>query len=77
MSMKGVKLYGVDIVSGGDTLELLACVDKGGARTELAHVFEHDAVVGGIESAIEVCVHDVDVFVIYFFVLHLSKLRER
>jgi hypothetical protein len=27
----------------------------------LAHVFEHDAVIGGIEIAFQVRVHDVDV----------------
>jgi hypothetical protein len=32
-------------------------------------VFEHDAVVGGIESAFEVRGHDVDVFDVYFCVL--------
>jgi hypothetical protein len=33
-------------------------------------VLEHDTVVGGIESAFEVHVHDVDVFVVSFCVLH-------
>jgi hypothetical protein len=61
---------GGDIVGGGDTIELFACVEKGGGHTELAHVFEHDAVVGGIESAFEVRVHDVYVFVAYFCDLH-------
>jgi hypothetical protein len=32
----------------------------------LTHVFEHDAVVRGIERAFEVRVHDVDVFVVEF-----------
>jgi hypothetical protein len=35
----------------------------------LTHVSEHDAVVGGIEGAFDVRVHDVDVFVVYFCVL--------
>jgi hypothetical protein len=35
----------------------------------LAHVFKHDAVVGGIEGAFEVRVHDVDVLVMSFGVL--------
>jgi hypothetical protein len=33
-------------------------------------VFDHDAVVGGVEGALEVCVHDVDVFVVEFRVFH-------
>jgi hypothetical protein len=33
-------------------------------------VFEHDVVVGGIESAFEVRALDVDVFVVYFCPLH-------
>jgi hypothetical protein len=59
-----------DVVGGRDTAELFASVDKCGGRTELAHVFEHDAVVGGIEGAFEVRLHDVDVFVVYFGVFH-------
>jgi hypothetical protein len=55
-----------DIIGGGDTVELFASVDKGGGHTELAHVFEHDAVVGGSEGACEVRVHDVDVCVMDF-----------
>jgi hypothetical protein len=47
------------VIAGGDSIELFACVDKGGGRTEMAHVFEHNAVVGGIESAFEIRVHDV------------------
>jgi hypothetical protein len=50
---------------------LFACVDKGGGHTELARVFEHYAVVGGIESAFEVRLHYVNVFVVLLFcVLH-------
>jgi hypothetical protein len=49
---------------------LFACIDKGGGHTELADLFEHNAVVGGIESAFEVRVHDVDVLVVEFGVLH-------
>jgi hypothetical protein len=58
------------VVSGGETIELFAYVDKGGGHTELEHVHEHDAVVGSVESAIEVRVHDVDVFVVNFGVFH-------
>jgi hypothetical protein len=36
----------------------------------LAHVFEHDAVVGGVEGAFEVSVHDVDDFIVDFGVFH-------
>jgi hypothetical protein len=36
----------------------------------LTHVFEHDAVVRGVEGAFEVRVHDVDVFVVELRVLH-------
>jgi hypothetical protein len=36
----------------------------------LAHVFEHDAVVGGVEGALEVRVHDIDVFELNFGILH-------
>jgi hypothetical protein len=36
----------------------------------LAHVFEHDAVVGGVESSLEVRVHDVNVIFVKFGVLH-------
>jgi hypothetical protein len=43
---------------------------KGGGHTELAHVLEHDAVVGGVEGAFQVRVHDVDVFVVYFCIFH-------
>ena len=53
---------GSDIVGGRYPTELLAYVDKGGGHTELTHVFEHDAVVRGIERAFEIRVHDVDVF---------------
>jgi hypothetical protein len=49
---------------------LFACVDEGGGHTELTDVFEHDVVVGGIESAFEVCAHYVDVFVVYFCPTH-------
>jgi hypothetical protein len=33
-------------------------------------VFEHDAVVCGVDGALEVRVHDVDVLVVEFCVLH-------
>jgi hypothetical protein len=36
----------------------------------LSHVFEHDAVVCCIKYALEVRVHDVDVFVVKFCVLN-------
>jgi hypothetical protein len=36
----------------------------------MAHVFEHDAVVCGVEGAFEVRVHDEDVFAVEFGVLH-------
>jgi hypothetical protein len=36
----------------------------------LAHVFEHDAMVCGVEGAFEVRVHDVDVFLVDFRVPH-------
>jgi hypothetical protein len=49
---------------------LLASVDKGGGQTELAHVFEHNAVVSGVEGAFEVRVYDLNVFVANFCVLH-------
>jgi hypothetical protein len=49
---------------------VVAGVDKGGGHAELAHVLEHDAVVSGIEGAFEVGIHDVDVFVMNFGVLH-------
>jgi hypothetical protein len=32
----------------------------------LAHVFEHDAVVGCVEGAFEVRIHDVDVLIVNF-----------
>jgi hypothetical protein len=54
------------IVCCGTPVELLANVDKGGGHTELAHVFEHNAVVGGVEGALEVCVYDVDVLAVDF-----------
>jgi hypothetical protein len=44
--------------------------DKGWGHTELAHVLEHNTVVGGVEGAFEVRVHYVYVFVVYFCVLH-------
>jgi hypothetical protein len=50
--------------------ELFISVYKGGGHTELSHVFEHDAVVGGVEGAFEVRVHDVDVVVVDFCILH-------
>jgi hypothetical protein len=36
----------------------------------LAHGLEHDAVALSVESALEVRIHDVDVFVVNFCVLH-------
>ena len=39
-------------------------------HTELTHVFEHDAVVRGVEGTFEIRVHDVDVFAVEFRVLH-------
>jgi hypothetical protein len=41
-------------------------------HTELAHLLEHNAVVRGVERAFEVRVrvHDADVFVVEFRVLH-------
>jgi hypothetical protein len=42
----------------------------------LAHVFEHDAVVGGIEGAFEVCIHDVDVFVIWILASSIVMMME-
>jgi hypothetical protein len=66
----GVGAVKGDIIGGGDTVELFASVDKGGGHTELAHVFVHDAVVGGIEGAFGVRVHDVDVLVMDFGVLY-------
>jgi hypothetical protein len=58
------------VIGGGDTIELFVCVDKGGGHAEVAHVLEHDAVVGSVESAYEVRVLDVDVFVVIFCVFH-------
>jgi hypothetical protein len=49
---------------------VFAGVYKGGGRTELSHVLEHDAVVYCIKCAFEVRVHDVDVFVVELGVLH-------
>jgi hypothetical protein len=50
---------------------LFTSVYEGGAHTELFHVFEDDAVVGGVEGDFEVRVHDVDVFVaVDFCILH-------
>jgi hypothetical protein len=36
----------------------------------MAHVFEYDAVVCGVEGAFEVHVYDVDVLLVDFGVLH-------
>jgi hypothetical protein len=36
----------------------------------MAHVLEHDAVVGGVEGSFEVLVHSVDIFVVQFSVLY-------
>jgi hypothetical protein len=41
-----------------------------GGHTELSHVFEHDAVVSGIQCALEVRVHDVHVLYVEFGVFH-------
>jgi hypothetical protein len=49
---------------------VFACVDEGGGHTELAHVFEHDAVVGYVEGAPEVGIHDVKVLVVELGVFH-------
>jgi hypothetical protein len=49
---------------------VLAGVDEGGGHTELAHVFVHDAVVGYVEGALEVGVHDVEILVVELGVLH-------
>jgi hypothetical protein len=48
---------------------VFASVYKGGGHTELAHVFDHDAVVCSVEDTLEVRVHDVDVFLVEFRVL--------
>jgi hypothetical protein len=50
-----------DVIGGGDTVELFASVDKGGGHAEMAHVFQHDAVVGGIEGALDVLVMEYGV----------------
>jgi hypothetical protein len=65
----GGGIWGI-VVRGGDSLALFACDDEGEGRTELAHVFEHDAVVGCVEGVFEVRVHDVDVFIADFGFLH-------
>ena len=39
------------VIRGRDSVEMFACVDEGGGYTELGHMFEHDAVVGGVEGA--------------------------
>jgi hypothetical protein len=31
----------------------------------LAHLFEHDAMVGGVEGSFEFRIHDIDIFVTY------------
>jgi uncharacterized protein YktA (UPF0223 family) len=49
---------------------LLASVDEGWGNTELSHVLAHNTVVSDVEGAFEVGVHNVDVFVVYFRVLH-------
>jgi hypothetical protein len=48
---------------------LFASVYKGGGHTELTHVFEHYAVVCGVEGAFEVRIHYVDVLVVNFRIL--------
>jgi hypothetical protein len=53
-----------------DETPVFAGVDKGGGHTEVSHVFEHDAVVCCIKCALEVHVHDVDVFFVKFSVPH-------
>jgi hypothetical protein len=49
---------------------VFASVDKGGGHTELENVFKLDAVICGIEGAIEVGIHDVEIPVVEVGVLH-------
>jgi hypothetical protein len=42
----------------------------GGMPSLRNHVFEHDSAVGPIESTFKVCIHDVDIFTIYFSVYY-------
>jgi hypothetical protein len=53
-----------------ETPWLFACVDEGGGHIESVHVVEHDAVIDYDEDAFKVRVHDADVFIVYFGVLH-------
>jgi hypothetical protein len=43
----------------------------------LAHVFEHDAVVCGVEGAFEVRAHDVDAFVVDLASFIIMMMEER
>jgi hypothetical protein len=61
------------IVFGGkDAVEVFACVHKGGGHADLAHVLELDAVVGCVEGALEVDMHDVEILVVELGVLHID-----
>jgi hypothetical protein len=51
-------------------IALFAFVYEGGRQTELAHVFEPDAVVSCVEGAFEVRVHYVYGYVVNFGVFH-------
>jgi hypothetical protein len=66
---RGWAVWGVVVVCR-DTIELFACVDKGGGHTDLTHVLGHNAVVCGVEGSFDVGVHDVDVLVVYFGVIY-------
>jgi hypothetical protein len=59
-----------NVFGGRDAVEVFAGVDKGGGHTELAHVFEHDAVVGCVKGALEFGIHDLEVLVVELGVLH-------
>jgi hypothetical protein len=61
---------GSSLLGGGYSVEFFASVDKGWGHTESADVLEHITVVGGVEGAFEVRVNDIDIFVVYFCVLH-------
>jgi hypothetical protein len=58
------------VFGGRDAVEVFAGVYKGGGHTELAHVFEQDAVVGCVEGALEVVIHDLEILVVDLAVLH-------
>jgi hypothetical protein len=49
----------VDVVSGGDAIEIFARVDERGWHAEFSPVFEHDFVVSPIKGAFEVSAHYV------------------